>query len=139
MRKMMLIYLRRTDTCLRYCIILFPWILKIKMKNKILTGISVLFLFDLKRKLLDYFIFCDSIVLYLYFFQPEILLNTNWFVLSKAVTGNECFMCGTTRAFTELAEGNLKKLLCLTITVFIFTGFYLKFSSFIFDNSFGLL
>lgn len=88
------------------------------------------FISDLKISLKAVWIilsFVTLAVLYLSFFQPEILLNTAPVCLSKAVTGNECFMCGTTRAFTELAEGNLKKASVLNYYgVFIFTGFLLN-------------
>ncbi|MBK8551233.1 MAG: DUF2752 domain-containing protein [Ignavibacteria bacterium] len=40
------------------------------------------------------------------FFVPETLLNISPVCISKSRFGTECFMCGMTRAFTEISKGN---------------------------------
>lgn len=50
-------------------------------------------------------IFTLTIILTSVFF-PETLLNISPECLSKKLNGTECFMCGTTRAFTEAGSGD---------------------------------
>lgn len=50
-------------------------------------------------------IFTLTIILTSVFF-PETLLNISPECLSKKLNGTECFMCGTTRAFTKAGSGD---------------------------------
>ena len=48
------------------------------------------------------------IILLLAFFLPEILLRISPVCLSKSLYGEECFMCGMTRAFIKISGGNFQ-------------------------------
>ncbi|HMS66129.1 MAG TPA: DUF2752 domain-containing protein [Ignavibacteria bacterium] len=47
------------------------------------------------------------VVIILSIFSPELLLSISPVCVSKSLYGRECFMCGTTRAFTEITSGNI--------------------------------
>ncbi len=49
------------------------------------------------------------LILILCVFFPETLIKTSPVCVSKMYYGEECFMCGMTRAFVEIALGNFSK------------------------------
>lgn len=67
------------------------------------------------------------------FFSPETLLNLSPVCISKSQFGTECFMCGMTRAFTEIPKGNIYNANILnSISIYLFTVFVLNSLIFIY-------
>lgn len=58
--------------------------------------------------------------LLLSFFFPEILLKISPLCISKIYANEECFMCGMTRAFIEISNGNFSNAYSLNQLSFYF-------------------
>ncbi|MBK7255186.1 MAG: DUF2752 domain-containing protein [Ignavibacteria bacterium] len=62
-------------------------------------------------------------ILMLTFFNPELLISKAPVCISKSLSGEECFMCGSTRAFAEISAGRFEKaseLNRMSIIVYLF-------------------
>lgn len=74
------------------------------------------------------------LILFLSFFFPDVLLKLSPVCVSKTMLNEECFMCGTTRAFIEASRGNftgaasLNKFSPLIFLMFVFSGIYFFYS-----------
>ncbi len=59
--------------------------------------------------------------------SPETLLKVSPVCISKSLYGEECFMCGMTRAFTKISEGNFPEAAQLNkFSVFLFSAMILN-------------
>lgn len=101
---------------------------------------KTVFLSDLKKSIKAVWIILSLltfIVLILSVFFPDLLMEVSPACLSKTISGRECFMCGTTRAFTEFGQGNFKEgielnrlsiilFFALIINIIVFFAFIIK-------------
>ncbi len=61
------------------------------------------------------------------FFFPETLMKISPVCISKSLYGQECFMCGSTRAFIEITKGNFYKGFHLNqFSIVLFSLFFLN-------------
>lgn len=74
------------------------------------------------------------LALILSYFYPDIFLNLSPVCMSKTMFNEECFMCGSSRAFIELSNGNITKAASLNLfspflyLIFVFSGIYLLYN-----------
>ncbi len=75
------------------------------------------------------------LILILSVFLPETLIKISPVCVSKMYYGEECFMCGMTRAFVEISTGNFSKANSLNnFSLILFSVFILNTLLFIFSS-----
>ncbi|MBC8487227.1 MAG: DUF2752 domain-containing protein [Ignavibacteria bacterium] len=69
-----------------------------------------IFIRDLKKSLLISWIIITSIIFVLlispFLFQEDVLLSISPSCESKTILGQECFLCGMTKSFISISQGN---------------------------------
>lgn len=78
------------------------------------------------------------LIMILSFVNPDLLISKAPVCISRSLSGEECFMCGSTRAFTEISAGRFEKAselnrmsifiyLFITANEIVFFTFIIKF------------
>lgn len=67
------------------------------------------------------------LVIILSVFFPELLIKISPVCISKSVYGEDCFMCGMTRAFVEIPKGNFPEAYMLnSFSIILYSLFILN-------------
>ncbi|MBV6478873.1 MAG: hypothetical protein HGGPFJEG_01630 [Ignavibacteria bacterium] len=73
-------------------------------------------------------------VLFLSYFFPEFFLKLTPACISKTVYNDECFMCGTSRAFIEASNGNFSEASILNkFSPYLFVIFFILSLNFLYN------
>ncbi len=92
--------------------------------------ISRKFIYDLKTAAGAAWYFLSALVLVLILITllfPDMLMKIAPVCISKSLYGEECFMCGSTRAFVEISKGNFFNAYLLNkFSIILFSMFILN-------------
>lgn len=73
------------------------------------------------------------------FLFPDVMLKISPVCLSVKLYGTQCFMCGTTKAFIEITNGNFSNAYLLNkLSIFLFSLFILNSITFLFYSVYQL-
>lgn len=79
------------------------------------------------------------VLLAITFLFPDVLMKAAPVCISKSLYGQECFMCGTTKAFIEISKGNFSNAYLLNkLSIILFSLFILNTITFFFYSVYRL-